>query len=371
MNEELNLYVGWFFYNLICILLFCFILFRLKTKQPKQLIYLTILVCLLIAVFGNAITMDYRAYWKIIQQIVYGSRKHIHLEEIYKWYISQIGANYILWQMAIYVPAYLVFYYIIKYLNIKRIKLFLFLFVILILYYDCIGSRQFLFIIFYYSSLLFIANRKFLLGMVVLCASFYLHKMALMALPLAFLFLIPLKNKLILFVLIVIILTIGCRIILVSYIEEIAQIAKISGSDGYLSTEGEADSTGSIWWEIIGTYTLYTRLVLLTICLYKTREIVKSGTTINKLIYAIVFWTTLLSLFFKYVGLANGTISYRLLSIGAIGFCYLFTLVPEYSRIRNWQKIVFVIMMLIYFVLTNAYITGVSHSVMLGELPLE
>lgn len=315
--------------------------------------------------------MDYRAYWKIIQQVVYGSRKHIHLEEIYQWYISQIGANYVLWQLAIYVPAYLIFYYVIRWLNIARIKLFLLLFVVLILYYDCIGSRQFLFIMLYYSSLFLLANRKFVWGIGILCVSFYFHKMALMALPLAFLYLIPLKNRLTLFVVFTVVVTICCRIVLSSYIEDIALLLKISGGDGYLSTDSEADFEGSIWWKIIGIYTQYMRIAFLVFCLYKTREIVKNGTTLNKLTYAMVYWTTLLSFFFNNIGLANGTISYRLLSIGAISFCYLFTLIPEYSRIGNRQKVVFIIMMLIFFVLTNAYITGVSHSVMLGELPLE
>lgn len=366
MSDIAKLYFGWGLYDLICLISIISIGFHLRYKK-KQIIVFYLLIAMLIAVFGNAITMDYRAYWKIIQQVVYGSRKYIHLESIYIEIINGIGLNYELWQTIIYVPAYTFLYFIIKWLKIKRIELFLLMFVILIMYYDCIGSRQFLFVTLYYIGIISLAKKQWLSGITILIISAFFHKMAYMALPLIPLYFISIKNKLWKIFILTIVTIIVARTILTPFLDLLSILMGGNGS-GYLD-EGTRN-TGSIWWLIIEKYTHYLRLILLWYCLYATKELSCSTNNVKRTVYSLVFWTSCGSLFFEYLGI-NGTISYRLLSLGAIGFCFLFTLIPEFKHVTGFKKGIFAISMIGYWILTNAYIKGVSNSVMLGELQLE
>lgn len=370
MDDAIKFYFGWVVYNLLCLFLFCLILSHNRMKGNQQ-VKLILTVACIIAIFGNAITMDYRSYWRIIQRVILGSQWHIHLEPIYLYLIDKIGANYILWQACIYIPSYLIMYKIIKYLNIYQKEIFLFVFGVLILYYDCIGSRQFLFIVLYYLGIILVVRKRLLYGFAVLFISYFFHKMAYMALPLLLLYLIPLRERLFKVIIITLVATISVRILLIPFIELISGALEISVGLDYISNEESVSSAGSIWWVIIGKYTHFVRLFLLWFCLYKVRNVCKYGNSIQRIIYAVVFWTSCCSFFFENIGLTNGTIAYRLLSLGSIGFCYLFTLIPEYYRVTKCQRAIFIIAMMGYFILTNAYIKGVGNSVMLGELQLE
>lgn len=367
MDAVTKLYIGWSLYDLLCLFLFIAIGFHLKFKK-KQIVALCISVAIIIAIFGNAITMDYRAYWKIMQQIVYGSHKYIHLEPIYVKLINTIGLNYELWQAIIFLPAYIGFLFIIRNLKIHNIELFLFMFVVLVMYYDCIGSRQFLFVTLYYWGIISLANKNWLLGILLLTVSAFCHKMAYMALPLIPFYFISLKNKLGKIVVLTIVATIVVRFLIAPFIEILSVITGGKGG-GYLE-ENVTGNAGSIWWTVIRNINSFIRLGLLWYSLYITRSLVSSTNNIKRIIYSLVFITSCGSMFFRYLGF-DGTISYRLLTLGDIGFCYLFTLIPEFKKITSFQKVLFSVSMIIYWIMTNAYIKGVSNSVMSGELQLE
>ncbi len=366
MNDITKLYFGWGVYDLLCLISFISIGFHLKYRK-NQIITLFLLGALFIAIFGNAITMDYRSYWKIIQQVIYGSHKFIHLEAVYIEIINRIGLNYALWQAIIYIPSYIILFFIIKKLKIERIELFFFMFVVLIMYYDCIGSRQFLFVSIYYLGIIYLAEKKWLIGIAILCISVFFHKMAYMAIPLIPLFFIPLKNKFGKIVILTIVATIIARIMLAPFID---MLSLLMGNNGNEYLNESAGNSGSIWWTIIGKYTHFVRFILLWYCLYITKKSAISPNNIQRTIYSLVFFTSCGSLFFEYLGI-DGTISYRLMSLGAIGFCYLFTLIPQYRHITKFQQVLFGLSMVGYWILTNAYIKGVSNSIMLGELQLE
>ena len=374
MDTFLNLLIGWSCYNFLCILIFCLVCFKHRSIKKNQLLLLFVVVYVIIAVFGNAITMDYRAYWKIIQQIIYGSQRYIHLEDIYKWLIEQFTKdNYVLWQAVIYCPAYIIFYKIVKkYMPNVRMTIFLFAFTILVFYYDCIGSRQFLFIVLYYWGIVLCVNRHRLLGLCILALSVIFHKMAYMAIPLLILYRISLKGKIWLYSSLIFVLIFIVRCLLLTHIDLLTVYLAPIGGISYLSTDtsGEVES-GSVWWRIIAVYSNFVKILLLFFCLFYMRNIVKGKDALAKVMYSIVYWTTMLSLFFNNIGLSNGTISYRLLSIGSIAFCYLFSLLPCYTNKWKAKKILIVLLMFVYYLFTNAYIKGVSNSVMLGELQLE
>lgn len=366
MSDIFKLYFGWCLYDILCLISFLTIGFHLKYKK-RQIIIFYLFVAMLVAVFGNAITMDYRAYWKIIQQIIYGSQRYIHLEHIYIEIINKIGLNYILWQAIIYVPAYIIFYIIVKKLKIRRIELFLFMFVVLIMYYECIGSRQFLFVTLYYLGIISLSEKKWVVGIIILSVSAFFHKMAYMALPLTLLYFIPIKNKLTIIVLLTIFTTIIARILLVPFLD---MLSILMGGNGTEYLNESTGNIGSVWWTVIGKYTHYVRLILLWYCLYVTKGLLNSTNNIQRTIYSLVFWTSCCSLFFEHIGIA-GTISSRLMTLGSIGFCYLFTFVPQFKNINITQKFLFAFLMIGYWIMTNAYIKGVGNSVMLGELQLE
>lgn len=369
MDSLKSLYFGWIAYDFLCLFFFLIIGCHLRIRK-KQLLFVFACFAITIAVLGNAITMDYRAYWKIIQQVVYGTHRYIHLESIYIKLIGQIGANYILWQAFIYIPSYILFLLILKKLKISNIELFLFVFIVVFMYYDCIGSRQFLFIIIYYLGFIQLINKKWIYAFIILSFSCFFHKMAYMAIPLIPVYFIKIKGNPFKYVIFILLISFVLRYFLSPLLDMLSIASFGTGGEQYFSQDSTENSqVGSIWWNIIGVYCGYFRLFLLWYILYSLKELFHSPDRKLRLVYALVFYTACVALLFQIIGIK--TIPYRVQSIGAIGLCYLISLLPLYKKISNYKKVSFFLGITIYWVLTNAYIKGVSNSVMLGDLMLE
>lgn len=371
MDRLINIIVGWSLYDILCIGLFLILSLKLKVKSSNNLIIIVCIFGMAIAILGNGITMDYRAYWKIIQQVVYGSNRYIHLEPIYKWLIHHIGANYILWQSIIYIPSYIFFYHIVKKLAPDRLVLFLLCFSLFVLYHYCIGSRQFLFVSTYSLGLIMLWQKKYAKGILLLVFSAFLHKMAMIAFPLALLLFIKIENKLRFYIVLTLIAIIIARILFIPLIEFINLISGVGENSSYTNNNIKEISSGSIWWQIINKYSKWFITSTLWLVLYKTRNILKVGSKVQKNIYGLTFWSTLASIFFSNIGLVDLTIASRFSTLGIIGFCYLLSVMPDITKIKYNLKLLFFVGILIYFILLNAFIKGVTNSTLLGDLPLE
>lgn len=368
MGDIFKLYFGWILYDLLCLSLFLIVGLHKKFKR-NQLIVLFSLVGCGLAVWGNAITMDYRAYWKIIQQIVYGSHKHIHLEALYIYIVNYIGANYSLFQAIIYVPAYIIFICIIHKLKVRKITVFLLVFAVVCLYYECIGSRQFLFVVTFNLALLYLAQKKYVTFLILICLSTLFHKMAYMAIPLLVLFFIPLKGNLFKISCVIIITAIISKVFLSNIIDILLILYGHTEGVSYLKNDGIVGiNEGSIWWQIISIYNKYLRYVLCGYALYNSRTLLLSHKRREIILYKLLYWTTLIGLYCNIIGLPFG---YRLFTIGSLCMCYFFAKSIYEYRTKYYMKVFFYMALWIGFILTNAQIVGVSHSVMLGELQLE
>lgn len=367
MSVNLHFYFGWILYDLLCAILMLLVSKRVVFTQKNLFIGCFIIAFIILAVFGNAISPDYGNYVEILDEIASTKDPFVHVEKFYIWLIRQIGKDFYLYQACVYVPSFIAIYLMFtKGCRLSNPILFLLLFAILVLYSFIVG-RLYLFIAVYLLAFTLLAHKKYLLGVILLACSFLFHKLSYIALPLALLYFLPLRlNKKQFFLLGILFvgLLVGVQYLLENYFLELFQsLGAIPGNDYLLRTEG-ANAGGSLWWQIIYAYQISIRFLFAFIVLYYLKDFASlSVFTFNRMMYVIVFWASLGSLFFYCVDLPDQTIAGRTFSVGLIPLCYLFSQLPNFISVKRWHKVTFFFICLFYMMFNNAYIVGLSFRV--------
>ena len=365
MFVDESFYFGWMLYNSIFLLLM--LIYSKQISQHQKTLFFGFFVCLfmILAILGNAISPDHMNYRELVNEISSTKNPFVHVEEFYIRLIHSIGNNFFLYLCCIYIPQLLVFYWIFKHgCLLKNTALFLFLFVVLVLY-DSIVGRYFLFNVIYLSGIVLLVKRRFLLGVFVLFLSFFLHKLSYIALPLIPLFFLPWrwnKKRVILAVLAFASMVYLVRNMITNNLAEVVlQLHFVEGVSYLERTEGVHEG-GSLWWQIINMYQICVNFLLAFWVLYHLRQFCFLPTgSMNRVMYNLLMCTSMTSLFFYALGLPDSTIAYRSFTIGMIPLCYLLSLLPQYMHITKVQKVFFFWICLFYMMFNNAYIVGVSH----------
>lgn len=368
MSLTTNFYLGWLFYDMLCAVLLLNVTRHVNKSQNKTLIKCFIFAFLLLAIWGNSISPDYLVYRDIVHEVATTKFPFTHIEAFYIWLIQKLGDNFYLYQTCIYLPSFICIYYIFtKGSKLENPMLFLSLFSILVLYSFIVG-RNYVFICVYLTALTLLAHRKYFWSILFLFLSFFLHKLSYIGLPLVLLYFLPLrlskKNIFILCITFFIALIIVKDILQNQFWLFYDRVSDIQGSNYLLKEEG-ANAGGSLWWQVIYTYQKTVKYFLAFITLYYLRKFVSlSFFSFNRMMYIILFWTTIISLFIYCIDLPDETIAGRTLSISTIPLCYLISLIPNYVPIRRKHKVIFFLLCFIYLMFNNAYIVGVSHTIL-------
>lgn len=368
MSISLNFYFGWILYNLFCAILILIVSKRIVETQRNIFVGCFILCFLILAIFGNAISPDYLNYVEMVEEIASTKNPFVHVEEFYIWLIHKIGNNFYLYQACVYVPLFILIYLVFtRGCHLDNPILFLLLFAIFVLYSSIVG-RTYLFIAVYLSALVLLVDKKLVLGISLLGCSCIFHKLAYIALPLTLLFFIPLqlnrRTLCALFFLFVFSLIVIDYVLKNYLLEFFLGLGDIQGKDYLLRTEG-ANAGGSFWWQVIYAYQIGVKFLFAFIVLYHLRQMMTLTVfSIDRMMYVIVFWSSLASLLLYNLGLPDTTIAGRTFSIGLIPLCYLFSQLPNYIHIKRWHKLSFFIIVIFYMMFNNAYIVGVSHSIL-------
>lgn len=367
MSVSSNFYFGWILYDFLCGILILILSKRIVNTQKKLFLGCFFFSFLVLAVFGNAISPDYWNYVDLVKEIASTQDPFVHMEEFYIWLIHKIGNNFYLYQLCVYIPQFVLIYLIFtRGCHLDNPILFLLLFAILVLYSSIVG-RNYLFTAVYLSALVLLANRKFVLGILLLAISVIFHKLAYIALPLSVLYFIPLRiNRKTLTVLAILFISAigGINYIINNYIFELVQgLGDVKGKDYLLLTEKHS-SGNSFWWQAISNYQVCVKYLFAFISLYYLRRVVSLNIfSIDRMMYAIVFWSSLASLLFYSIDLPDTTIAGRTFMLGQIPLCYLFSKIPNCLCVKQWHKILFFFICIFYMMFSNAYIMGIRHSI--------
>ena len=370
MTFSEGFYFGWILYNLLCLVLMMTLMSSKQIVPNQKNIFLGGCIggFLILAIWGNAISPDSLNYRQLVSDISSTKDPFTHIETFYIQLIHFIGDNFYLYQLCVYIPIFTLMYaFLTKGVHLQNPILFLSLFAVLVLY-DSIVGRSYLFAVVYLIAVTLLAKKKTLLGGICLLLSCFLHKVAFLVVPLTFLYFIPWKlnrRNLIILSFLLLLGIIISRQILTNYLSDVQQtFNSVQGIDYLNKTEG-ANAGGSIWWQFIYSYRKSIKFLLAFWVLYHLRKIAYTPKlSVNRVMYFLLFWITILSFFFSCLGLPDQTISGRILNIGLIPLCYLFSLTPNFVHIKKTYKICFFLICFIYMIFNNAYIVGVSHIVL-------
>lgn len=357
-------YTGWVLYNFIAITLLFFVLSgcRIKKEQYNIFLFSYIMLFLIVAIYGNCITPDYEEYREIIETIATTKDPFVHVENFYKWWIPYIGNNHTLYLFILYSISYSFIYFFLRKIQSPNIILLLFTYVVILLY-DSIAGRQFLFYAVYTTGILLLVRRYWFSSFIIIIVSMFLHKIAYIAIPLLLIYFIPLNRRIviILFGLFPILVIVGNYLIHNYLLNIVLELNWLHGSSYLIK---EAREGGSFWWNLIALYQIAAKYLLAFYVLYCMRDIRFSSKKEDRIMYSILFWCVFISLIIYSFNLPDTTIPRRCLSIGIIPLCYLISLLPQYVDIRSTHKICFLLICLLYLMFNNAYIVGVSHSIL-------
>lgn len=367
MSFSGNFYFGWILYDLICIVLILMRGRQIASSQRRILFGLFCFSFAFLAIFGNSITPDTLNYREIVKEVSVTKNPFTHIEEFYVWLIHQIGNNFMLFQICIYAPIFFILYQIFtKGIELQNPALFLLLFAVLTLY-DAIAGRSYLFTLVYLAGIVLLTRKKTVFGIAFLAGSFFLHKVAYIGLPLTVLYFVPwkLNRKTFLFIVILLggMIAWGRHVIDYNLIDTIDTLssAGVRGANYLTRTEGVHEG-GSLWWTVIGNYRKYVRLILSFWVLWHLREIASMPSlSATRVMYFMLLWITLTSIFFYGINLPDATIAGRIAALGGIPLCYMLSICPQYMRLTRTQKFVFFLICFFYLLFNNAYIVGVRN----------
>lgn len=367
MVDATAFYYSWFLYDLIYLIHLILAYKSINNEQKNIFICISLLSFCLLAIFGNSITPDYVNYKELVEEISSTKDPFVHVEAFYIWLIHLIGNHFYIYNFCIFAPLFFCIYLIAKFAKLENPTLFLTVFVVTNLY-SSIAGRFFLFLAVYTLSFTLLARKHFISAIFLLSILFLLHKMAYIALPLCLLYFFPLKlnwKSLLIGGCLFLFLVIMGRKILENGLNDVIELLDGVSGVNYLTKEEGANAGGSLWWQIIYHYQRCVGFLFTFIALYQLRHFLAYPVfSISRMMYAIVFWSSLTALVLYCIDLPDTTIADRTFSIGSIPLCYLFSQLPNYICIKRKHKIYFFLLSLFYLIFNNAYIVGVSHSIL-------
>lgn len=362
MDISANFYFGWFLYDLICTLLLINMFKPINDKSRNILIVVYVLSSMSLALFGGAISPDFTSYREIVKEVAATADPFTHVESIYVDIIHKIGNNQFLFNAIIFIPQSIIIGIIIYELRICRPLLFLCTFSIFCLSSSIVG-RYYLFVSVYTLGIILISRKKVVWGILLLTGSYFLHKAALIALPIGFLSLCKFnlsKRNCIIYTGIIILLLVIIRITIANMLEDLyLELGDIQGKDYLLRTEG-ANQGGSMWWQLIRIYQSTFKFIICLFVLVLLRSKYASLDFKSRIMYNLSMLTFVSAILVNSLGLPDDTIAGRTLTISSLPICYLLaqysnTVLNKYSSFALWLGCT------IYLILNNAYIVGVSH----------
>lgn len=310
--------IGWVLYNLLA----GFTILNMYKKVPMHQRSITITVYIVLAwilsIFGNAISPDYTSYKEIVEMVSATKDPFTHVEDIYVWLIHKIGNNLLYFQFLIFSVQFIVLWILFdKVWNIHHPLFFLALFSTFALYSAIVG-RYYLFISIFTLGLSLIVQKRFFWGWTLFIISIFLHKGAVMAIPIGLLALLNIKvtkKKVYLLLILLIIANILLRKILTSDIEEAySAVSEINGSNYLLNTEG-ANEGGSLWWQIIYGYQDLFKYLFGGIIVILIGKNLKQLDNRDRILYNFFAYVYIASVFIRTLGLPDTTLSGRLFTL--------------------------------------------------------
>ena len=365
MSEIYNFYFGWIFYNIIILILSLLALSKLPMTQKKEKICVisSAFLFFILAIFGNRITPDYPSYKEIVMIMSIATIPYGHIEDFYKIWIPLLDNNYFLYVFLMNFVSLFVLCVILLKMNLRNVILFLCVFSILLLY-EWINGRQYLFMSVYFLGVVLFSYKRYFLAILLLFSSLFLHKISYLAIFIFLLSLFQLRQKRIECILFLFLIVVALGNIYISdNLEQILVALEDSSVSGryYLALEEGRHDSGSLWWHVIRIYQITVKFILAFFVLYHLRKIQLSH-SIFRMMYSLLFWSVLVSLFFYSLNLPDDTLGRRTFSIGLLTMCYLYSKFSDYFQIKTIYKACFIVMLFFYLLFNNAYIVGVSHT---------
>lgn len=366
-NISIYFYSGWLLYNLIWAILMSLAARRVKKDQTHLFIGCFFFLFIILAICGSPISPDYQQYVDIIKDVASTRDPFTHIESFYIWLIHIIGNNFLLYQVCVYIPLFTILYLLTTIgWEIENPIIYLLLFSIICLYSAIVG-RVFLFIVVYLAGITLIVRKKYTLGIILLISSFLFHKLSYIGLLISPLFFFPFnynKRFLIIVAISLIVMILASRSILDYYFNELyAGLGELPGKDYLLKTEW-VNEGGSLWWRIIYLYQVTFKYVISISALYYLKPYLKKLSPTARTMYILLFWVSIISLYLYCIGLPDTTIAGRTQYISIIPLCYVVSIIPNFRPIPKGIKISFFLGCVIYILLNNAYIVGVSHIIL-------
>ena len=179
-HEQTSLLV---FFNLFLILMI-YLTLKKSLRKPfivlKSNYKLAKILCLIFCLFSFW-GMDWFHYQESFERIKLGGFSH--LEDIYVWIINNLSPNYLIFRVIIWGSALLLFFRILKYVNVSKDLALLFFGVIYIIWFSYARVSLAMAIIYYAFALLSLKEKRnkmtYILSIGLIILSFYFHKSSL------------------------------------------------------------------------------------------------------------------------------------------------------------------------------------------------
>jgi len=307
------------------------------------------------------ITNDFFPYKEIISIIHSTQEPFLNVEPFWIRAIQYFDLSHYQYIFLLELISFILFYFSLRQLNPRNIILFISLWT-LFFFISVIGGRAILFYMTFLGGFTIFANRKSVIGILLLSLSFFFHKTAYIGIPLFILSLISFsKNELILIFLCSIVASLVLRITVTNNIDIIYESISGAGIPGaiYLTHEENRNATGLVIWRIIPliSYILYVLFSIFT--LYRLLPYLDIMTYKQKRFYYLSFWGLTLSIALRLLNLPDPAISVRVLSIIITPIIYLYLILREYSKPLKYERRALLLTLMISFLIGDISILRV------------
>lgn len=192
---------------------------------PLRRIWWVFVALILLSVFG-AFTGDYPSF-KIIVQELNTRRSYLsytHFEEVYSWLALAVRGNYDLWRLGIALFSYISLYFCLKISGSLNYRT-LFLFSTWELWGAVMGRQQCSIYILMLGLLLIWIKRKYFFGLLLIIASYFLHKGGMIGLTILPFIFIKVDNKNVILLAILFPILVSSEQLLVDYLKNDEEFA--------------------------------------------------------------------------------------------------------------------------------------------------
>jgi hypothetical protein len=307
------------------------------------------------------ITADYYSYLEFVQEANgYGLNIFTSIEPAYIWLSKLLNGNYFLFRFTIMILMYYTLYICLLKTKLNNFSV-LFFYSIFCLHTNISGRQGLANSIFILGALLIYTNwkslPKLILGLFLAIVSLFLHKSSLLFFPLLLFYLLSLKRKHIILLLLLAPLFIYIENKLLELIISFSFEAEVRGR--YQLIANSIYEGRNIWWFLIALIQdISTILILLLeIFLFSKHNILKDKNL--KCLYKLLFGAFYISLLLYFLEIDSNVIFRRVLVFAKMIMVFLIPVLLFYFK---RLKLTILILALAYLLSTNIFILGVSFS---------